>query len=82
MVPVSPQIPLESIIHLASQEIIRSPLLGRDLYLDPGSGSYLLQLLIAALVGSAFMLRTFWSRIKSFFMRNQQDETEELGNEE
>lgn len=50
--------------------LMNSPLLGRDLYLDPGSGSYLLQLLIAGLVGSAFMVRTFWSRIKAFFTRN------------
>jgi hypothetical protein len=38
-------------------------------YLDPGSGSYLLQLLIAGLLGSAFLIRLFWGRIRSFFVR-------------
>lgn len=46
---------------------------GQDHYLDPGSGSYLLQLLIASLLGGAFLLRTFWSRIVGFFKR--EDET-------
>ena len=38
-------------------------------YLDPGSGSYLLQLLIAGIVGAAFAVRMSWGRIKSFFRR-------------
>lgn len=38
-------------------------------YLDPGSGSYLLQLLIAGLLGSAFLIRLFWGRIRAFFVR-------------
>ncbi|HEX9870996.1 MAG TPA: hypothetical protein VGC99_20850 [Candidatus Tectomicrobia bacterium] len=33
-------------------------------YLDPGSGSYLLQLLIAGALGALFALRIYWSRIK------------------
>ena len=36
-------------------------------YLDPGSGSYLLQLLIAGALGAAFAVRLYWSRIKGFF---------------
>ena len=36
-------------------------------YLDPGSGSYLLQLLIAGLLGSLFVIRASWDRIKTFF---------------
>jgi hypothetical protein len=31
---------------------------------DPGSGSYLLQLLVAALFGSLFAARVFWTKIK------------------
>lgn len=55
----------------------------RLLYLDPGSGSYLLQLLLAGLVGSAFIVRTFWSRIKAFFMRNpEQSEADEADDED
>ena len=46
-------------------------------YLDPGSGSYLLQLLLAALFGGLFAIRMSWSRIKSFFRRlvNREDDT-------
>ena len=36
-------------------------------YLDPGSGSYLLQLLIAGAVGGLFTIKTFWLQIKTFF---------------
>jgi hypothetical protein len=32
-------------------------------YLDPGSGSFLLQALIASLVGAMFLIKQFWSRI-------------------
>jgi len=38
-------------------------------YLDPGTGSYILQLLVAGLVGGAFVIKMFWSRIQSFFRR-------------
>ncbi len=37
-------------------------------YLDPGSGSYLLQLLIAGALGAAFAVKIFWGRIKGFFL--------------
>ncbi len=37
-------------------------------YLDPGTGSYLFQILIAALVGGLFAVKLFWGRIKLFFL--------------
>jgi hypothetical protein len=39
-------------------------------YLDPGSGSFLIQLLIAALLGAGVALRASWSKIKRFFGKN------------
>ena len=36
-------------------------------YLDPGSGSFLIQLLIAALLGLAVAVRASWSKIKGWF---------------
>ncbi len=36
-------------------------------YLDPGSGSVLLQLLLAGLIGAGVAVRVFWSRIKGLF---------------
>jgi hypothetical protein len=35
-------------------------------YIDPGTGSYLLQILIASLLGAAFALKIYWARIKNF----------------
>lgn len=38
-------------------------------YVDPGSGSYLLQLLVATLFGALFAVRVFWARIKGLLSR-------------
>ena len=35
-------------------------------YLDPGTGSYIFQLLIAGLLGLLFLLKVYWSRVKAF----------------
>lgn len=34
------------------------------LYLDPGSGSILIQLAVAALLGAGFFIRSQWAKIK------------------
>jgi hypothetical protein len=36
-------------------------------YLDPGSGSFLIQLLIATALGLAIALRASWGKIKTLF---------------
>ena len=33
-------------------------------YLDPGTGSYVFQMLAAALVTGGFLLKTFWRRLR------------------
>lgn len=38
-------------------------------YLDPGSGSYILQILIATFVGGLFALRASWGKISNYFRR-------------
>ncbi len=38
-------------------------------YLDPGTGSYLLQIMTAALFGGVFLVTTWWKQIKHFFLR-------------
>ena len=47
-------------------------------YLDPGSGSLIVQMLIAAIVGGGLLLRTFWSKLagKSKKAEEDMDETE------
>lgn len=37
-------------------------------YLDPGTLSYALQILISFLVGIYFFIKTFWQKIKNFFI--------------
>lgn len=38
-------------------------------YLDPGSGSYIFQIILAAILGAAFSIKIFFARIKLFFAR-------------
>lgn len=39
------------------------------IYIDPGSGSYLVQVIIAAVLGVAFFFKNIRLYIKSFFTR-------------
>ena len=54
-------------------------------YLDPGSGSFLLQLLIAALAGAGIVIAAQWSRIKRWLGKRKaktdvaEDEDDEPG---
>jgi hypothetical protein len=50
------------------------------LYLDPGSGSYLIQVIIAAVLGVIFYFKSGWNWIKSFFVKTP-PKTEEEENE-
>jgi hypothetical protein len=43
-------------------------------YLDPGTGSIALQLLIGGAVAALATLRAYWSRIKAFAARGPVDE--------
>lgn len=36
-------------------------------YLDPGSGSYMYQLIIGLFVGGLFSIKLFWQSLVSFF---------------
>jgi hypothetical protein len=38
-------------------------------YLDPGTGSYLLQLALAGALGASYAVKHFWSRVKRMFSR-------------
>lgn len=47
-------------------------------YLDPGSGSFLIQLLIATLLGIGVAVRASWGRIKGWFgIKPKPDEDDE-----
>ena len=62
--------------------IANLPLLREQAYLDPGSGSFLIQLLIAGLVGAGFAIKMSWKKIKRLFNRiTGRPEVEEPGTE-
>ena len=51
-----------------------APYLRPSLYLDPGSGSFLIQLLLAALLGGAFAIKIYWKKIKVLFTGKKPEE--------
>jgi hypothetical protein len=50
-------------------------------YLDPGSGSFLIQLLIAGLLGAGILLRNSWSKIINLFRRGKKGDIEDSNDE-
>jgi hypothetical protein len=44
------------------------------MYIDPGSGSYLVQAIIAAVLGGMFYVKQKWISIKSYFGRKRKEE--------
>ncbi|UCE25976.1 MAG: hypothetical protein JSU74_13285 [Candidatus Zixiibacteriota bacterium] len=38
-------------------------------YIDPSTGSYMLQILLAGLLGALFTLKIFWRNLKGFLTR-------------
>jgi hypothetical protein len=59
-------------------------LLSRDAhaYIDPGTGSFIFQLIIGGLIGSAFAIKLFWRNIKGFFHNLFSKSQEEKDDEE
>ncbi len=47
------------------------------LYIDPGSGSYMLQMIIAAVLGISFFFKNFWLNVKAFFTGKKGKKDEE-----
>jgi hypothetical protein len=43
------------------------------LYIDPGSGSYLVQVIIAAILGGLFYFKNLWLKIKSLFIKHKKE---------
>jgi TRAP-type uncharacterized transport system fused permease subunit len=50
------------------------------LYIDPGSGSYLVQVIIAAILGAAIYFKTIWLKVKMFFGGRKKEQ--QPGNQE
>lgn len=46
-------------------------------YLDPGSGSFIIQMLLAGLLGIAVAVRIYWKKIVKFFKKNKGGDIQE-----
>lgn len=59
-----------------------SVLLRPLMYLDPGSGSFIIQMILAGFLGIAVAVKIYWKKIVAFFKKNKtgkvQDELDEL----
>ena len=46
-------------------------------YIDPGSGSFIIQMAIGAALGLSLSIKLFWRRLVSLFSGRKQDQEEE-----
>ncbi len=46
-------------------------------YIDPSTGSYVLQILLAGLLGALFTVKMFWRRIVSYFKKSSAKEADQ-----
>jgi N-ATPase, AtpR subunit len=44
------------------------------LYIDPGSGSYLVQMIIAGVLAGLFYFKNLWWKVKSFFTKSKKED--------
>ncbi|MBU1127172.1 MAG: hypothetical protein ABIH88_02660 [Patescibacteria group bacterium] len=45
-------------------------------YLDPGGGSYLIQIVVASVVGAGYFLKVNWGKIRDVFSKKDGKKTE------
>lgn len=45
------------------------------LYLDPGTGSFIIQILLAGLLGIGVAVKVYWKKIMTYFKRNKGEST-------
>lgn len=72
-----------TILLIIGQIIFPKPALA---YLDPGTGSYLVQIFAASLFAGLYMIKRFWTNIKDFFAyifsRSKRENTKNNTNED
>ncbi|MBA7680534.1 hypothetical protein ES703_88851 [subsurface metagenome] len=49
-------------------------------YIDPGTGSFIIQIIIAGVVGSLIVIKIFFKRVKDFFRKRKNNDKEEKEN--
>ncbi|MEE3329312.1 MAG: hypothetical protein VX246_00465 [Myxococcota bacterium] len=51
-------------------------------YIDPGTGSYVVQAIVAAVAGGAMAMRMYWDRVKAFLRGEASEDDVDPGNVE
>lgn len=46
-------------------------------YMDPGSGSFIIQMLVGAALGASLAIKVYWRKLVSFFTGRKRDESDE-----
>lgn len=46
------------------------------MYIDPGSGSILLQIILGSVLGAGVLIKVFWKKILSLFGKKESDSRE------
>ena len=62
---------MKSLIVFASLLLVTTPAFA---YIDPGTGSFLLQGLIATFLTASFAVRGYWHRVKNFFFKKPESD--------
>lgn len=44
-------------------------------YIDPGTGNFIIQMLVAGIAGSLFLLKTYWQKLKNWITGRGTDDT-------
>lgn len=50
-------------------------------YIDPGTGSLIIQIIIGGLLGAMFALKIYWKRLKAYFSNLLSRRTQDDGHE-
>ena len=46
-------------------------------YIDPGSGSFIIQMLVGAALGASLAIKVYWRKLVNFFTGRKRDDTDE-----
>ena len=68
------------VVSVAVLTIFAAGISPAEAYLDPGTGSMILQGLIGAVAGGLVLLKIYWRRIKLFFSSKRAGKSVEDGN--
>lgn len=50
-------------------------------YVDPGTGSYVVQLILAFVFGGLFGIKMYWKKVKSFFVKSEKKKENDVEEE-